>query len=186
MKQVIRKLQLRSPAFSPGERIPKRHAHPPEGLDASPALTFSGLPQNAVELVLIVDDPDAPGAEPWVHWVAYRIPARLRGLPEGIAKDERPGNPEGMLQGLNSWGQLGWGGPLPPVGHGTHTYRFRLYAIDKILDHLGPGATKEAVLAEIDGHVVGEGELVGTYERLSGGGAISAGPDPSAEDTETA
>lgn len=168
-RQVIRKLQLRSPAFSPGERIPRRHARAPEGLDASPALTWSLVPQSASELVLICDDPDAPSAEPWVHWVVYRISPRLKGLPEGVPKDERPGNPEGMLQGLNSWDEVGYGGPQPPVGHGTHHYRFRLYALDTHLD-LGPGATKAEVLDAIEGHVVGEGELVGTYERLAGAG----------------
>ncbi|MBX3469329.1 MAG: YbhB/YbcL family Raf kinase inhibitor-like protein [Planctomycetes bacterium] len=169
-KQVIRKLQLRSPAFSPGERIPRRHARPPEGLDASPPLTWSLVPEGARELVLICDDPDAPSAEPWVHWVAYRIPAKARALPEGIARDEQPGNPEGMLQGQNSWGLVGYGGPQPPVGHGTHHYHFRLLAIDTHLS-LGPGATKEEVLEAIDGHVIAEGELVGTYERLSTGAA---------------
>lgn len=177
-KQVIRKLQLRSPAFSPGERIPRRYARAPEGTDASPALTWSLIPPNARELVLICDDPDAPSAEPWVHWVVYRIPPGLKGLPEGIPKDERPGNPEGMLQGVNSFGEIGYGGPQPPVGHGTHHYRFRLYAIDTNLT-LGPGATKEEVLESIEGHVVGEGELVGTYERLAGAGG---GPDVSPEE----
>lgn len=183
-RQVIRQLQLRSTAFSPGERIPKRHARPPEGLDVSPALTWSPLPSDAQELALIVDDPDAPRKEPWVHWVAYRIPASARGLPEGIEREERPGKPEGMLQGRNSWDAIGYGGPLPPVGHGTHEYRFRLYALDQPLTHLGPGATKEELLKELEGHIVAEGELVGTYERLSGRGAgaeaVEDEPDASA------
>ena len=184
-KQVIRQLQLRSPAFSPEERIPRRHARPPEGLDVSPALTWSPVPPNARELVLIVDDPDAPQKEPWVHWVLYRIPSTARGLPEGMPKDERPGNPEGTLQGRNSWDTIGYGGPLPPVGHGTHEYRFRLYALDEPLSHhVEPGATKEELLAELDGHVVAEGELVGTYERLSGRGgggeAVEDEPDATA------
>ncbi|MCW8141451.1 MAG: YbhB/YbcL family Raf kinase inhibitor-like protein [Planctomycetota bacterium] len=180
-KQVIRKLQLRSPAFSPGERIPRRHARPPEGLDASPPLTWSLVPEGARELVLICDDPDAPSAEPWVHWVAYRIPAAARALAEGIPKDERPGNPEGMLQGQNSWGRVGYGGPQPPVGHGTHHYHFRLFAIDTHLS-LGPGATKEEVLQAIDGHVLAEGELVGTYERLSSGAAGGAAAAPPSDE----
>jgi Raf kinase inhibitor-like YbhB/YbcL family protein len=176
-KQVIRQLQLRSPAFSPGERIPRRHARPPEGLDVSPALTWSPLPANARELVLICDDPDAPQKEPWVHWVAYGIPVSARGLPEGIDRVERPGQLQGLVQGKNSWDALGFGGPLPPVGHGTHEYRFRLYAVDEPLSQLGPGATKEQVLEQLEGHVVAEGELVGTYERLAGRGAPEAGED---------
>jgi Raf kinase inhibitor-like YbhB/YbcL family protein len=166
-RQVVRKLQLRSPGFSHDERIPKRHAHRPEGADVSPPLSWSGLPESARELALICEDPDAPQAEPFVHWVIYRIPASSPGLPEGVAKDERPGNPEGMLQGTNSFDELGWSGPLPPVGHGTHHYHFRLYALDTRLEHLGPGATKEQLLQELEGHVVAEGELVGTYERLA-------------------
>lgn len=171
-RQVIRQLQLRSPAFSPGERIPRRHARSPEGLDISPALTWSPLPANARELVIICDDPDAPQKEPWVHWVAYGIPASARGLPEGIEKVERPGNLQGMVQGKNSWDAIGYGGPLPPIGHGTHEYHLRLWAVDAPLQ-LGPGATKDEVLKmleELEGHIVAEGELVGTYERLAGRG----------------
>lgn len=180
MKQVARKVQLRSPAFSHEERIPKRHAHPPEGMDISPPLSWSLVPQSAKELVIICDDPDAPQAEPFVHWVAYKIPTRAQGMPEGAGKGGATGRLAGMLQGKNSFGQVGYGGPLPPVGHGTHSYRFRLYAIDTQLE-LGEGASKEQVLEAIEGHVVGEGELVGTYERFSTGRDTSAAPDDGPE-----
>jgi len=96
--------------------------------------------------------------------VIYRIPADADALPEGVAKTGEPAGPPGAAQGKNSWGKVGYGGPMPPKGHGVHHYRFRLYALDAALG-LQPGADKGAVLAAAKGHILAEGELVGTYER---------------------
>ncbi|NQT36239.1 MAG: YbhB/YbcL family Raf kinase inhibitor-like protein [Planctomycetes bacterium] len=159
-------IKVTSPAFIGGGRIPTKYTgDSPE--DISPPLAWTGVPENARELVLICEDPDAPTPEPWVHWVIYKIPATATGLPEGIAKKPRPRQPTGVLQGKNSWpsGQtVGYRGPMPPPRHGTHHYYFRLYALE---GHLvaEAGLTKKGLWQEIAEHIVAHGELVGTYER---------------------
>ena len=155
-------LVIQSPAFAHNETMPPRHTG--DGADASPPLAWSGLPPEAQELALIVDDPDAPTADPWVHWVIYKIPAGAAGLPENVAKTESPAQPAGALQGMNSWSKSGYGGPAPPRGHGLHHYRFRLYALDAALE-AGAGLSKSQLLAAMEGHVLAEAELVGTYQR---------------------
>lgn len=158
-------LTLSSKSFAPGARIPRVYAYPPEGDNISPQLAWSGLPEGTRELVLIVDDPDAPRAEPWVHWLLYAIPASVHEIPRGASGDEpRLSEPRGAVQGRNDFQDLGWGGPLPPKGHGTHHYHFKLYALDEALG-LGPGAVKSELLNAMDGHVLAEAELVGTYSR---------------------
>jgi Raf kinase inhibitor-like YbhB/YbcL family protein len=158
-------LTLSSDAFGANERIPAVHAYAPEGDNVSPALAWSGAPAGTKELALIVDDPDAPRAEPWVHWVLYRIPAAAEGLPAGASRGiGHLTEPGGALEGKNDFGDLGWGGPLPPRGHGTHHYHFKLYALDAPLA-LGEGATKAKLLKALEGHVLAQAELVGTYSR---------------------
>ncbi len=93
-------------------------------------------PSSARELALIVDDPDAPTPEPWVHWVIYKIPVTTEGLAEGVPPVAQPGFPPTALQGKNSWGSLGYRGPAPPKGHGVHRYFFKLYALGKELDRV--------------------------------------------------
>jgi len=160
-----RAFTLSSRAFAADGRIPAVHAHPPEGDDVSPPLAWSGEPAGTRHFALIADDPDAPRREPWVHWVLYGIPAGVHELPQGASKGAgRVAEPAGVLEGKNDFGDLGWGGPLPPRGHGTHHYHFKLYALDAELE-LGPGATKADLLTAMAGHVLAEAEVVGTYER---------------------
>jgi len=154
-------LALSSPAFAPGGEIPAQFTC--EGRDLSPALDWTGVPEAAQSLVLIVDDPDAPDpAAPkmtWVHWVLYNIPRAARGLPEGVA----PGDlPPGTKQGTNDWKRTGYGGPCPPIGR--HRYFHKLYALDTVLPDLG-AATKGRVEAAMKGHVLAHAELVGTYQK---------------------
>src|SRR5437868_14346230 len=119
-------LTLRSDAFAHGRPIPRRYTE--DGEDLSPPLTWSGLPEGTRELALIVDDPDAPRAEPFVHWVVYKIPVDSSGLPESRPSHAKSAAPlHGALQGENSRGELGYIGPTPPAGHGTHHYHFHLY-----------------------------------------------------------
>ena len=158
------KLTVSSTAFEPGKALPRQYTG--EGPDTSPPLSWTGIPDGTAELSLIVDDPDAPGSEPWVHWVIYKIPAGTTGLKEGIAKSEKLTDPAGTLQGKNSWKTVGYRGPMPPPGHGTHHYHFRLYALDKTLT-IPAGLTKAELLAAMREHVRAEGELVGTYKRSS-------------------
>lgn len=155
-------LTVQSPAFGHNETIPKRFTG--DGEDVSPGLTWSGVPEAAQELALICDDPDAPRPEAWVHWVICRIPASATGLPENVAKTEKPVEPAGAIHGENSWGRIGYGGPAPPRGHGVHHYHFKLYALDTTLN-VRPGLDKDQLLAAMKGHVIAQGELVGTYQR---------------------
>ncbi|MBV8487273.1 MAG: YbhB/YbcL family Raf kinase inhibitor-like protein, partial [Planctomycetaceae bacterium] len=116
------------------------------------------------ELAIIVDDPDAPTPQPWVHWVLYKIPATESALPEGTHAKPAPGFPAGALQGKNSWGSIGYRGPEPPRGHGVHHYHFKIYALDGALN-VTAGLDKPGLLRAMKGHILEEAELVGTYER---------------------
>ena len=153
---------ITSDAFAAGAAIPRNHTG--DGSNASPPLKWDRLPPTTVELALIVDDPDAPQPEPFVHWVLYRIPAETAGLPEGVAPGGGTAAPAGALQGRNSFGRIGYDGPAPPRGHGVHHYHFRVYALDRPLK-VKAGLDKKALLAAMSGHVVDQGELVGTYQR---------------------
>jgi Raf kinase inhibitor-like YbhB/YbcL family protein len=155
-------LIVRSPAFTEGQPIPRRHTG--DGEDLSPPLSWSGLPAAARGLALIVDDPDAPTQEPWVHWVIYNLQATEEGLVEGIPPVARPGSPAGAIQGKNSWGSLGYRGPAPPKGHGVHRYFFKLYALNQALE-LPEGLDKKGLLEAIKNHIVSQAELSGTYHR---------------------
>lgn len=146
-------MEVKSAAFGPGEKIPTKHTG--EGEDVSPPLEWTGASDGVKSFALICDDPDAPRADPWVHWVAYDIAPDRTSLEEGVS---------GLTEGRNSWGKMGYGGPMPPPGHGVHHYHFKVYALDAMLD-LDPGAEKEEVLKGLEGHVLAEGELVGLYER---------------------
>lgn len=146
------KLTLTSPAFEDGQPIPPRFTA--DGADVSPPLEVSGIPEGTASLALIMDDPDAPMGT-WVHWVVWNIPSGTRRIEEGRL-------PAGAVQGRNSWGRNAYGGPAPPSG--THRYFFKLYALDCELD-LSPGADKAALLAAMEGHVLAQAELMGTYSR---------------------
>jgi Raf kinase inhibitor-like YbhB/YbcL family protein len=154
-------LTLSSPAFAPGAAIPAIYTC--EGRDASPPLEWRGIPSGTKSLALIVDDPDAPDPRApkmtWVHWVLTNLPPGTDGLPEGVA----PGAlPPGTIEGVNDWKRTGYGGPCPPVGR--HRYFHKLYALDIALDGL-KRPTKAQVEAAMKGHVLGQAELIGTYEK---------------------
>lgn len=155
-------LVLTSPAFASGNPIPRRHSG--DGEDLSPALAWSGLPPEARELAIIVDDPDAPSPQPWVHWVIAKISPSEAGIAEGVHPNPSPSFPPGCVQGENSWGSIGYRGPAPPRGHGVHHYHFRLYALDGPLQ-VSAGIDKASLLQSMRGHVLAETELVGPYER---------------------
>ncbi len=158
----MKSFPIESSAFQQHQPIPKKYTG--DGEDKSPPLSWSGAPGGTKEFALIVDDPDAPRPEPWVHWVLYGIPAEISTLPEGVAPAQHVSAPARMLQGKNSWGKIGYGGPAPPRGHGLHHYHFKLYALDMKLN-LDAGEMKEAVLEAMSGHVLAQAELIGTYQR---------------------
>ncbi len=145
-------LTIRSPAFDDGARIPVRYTA--DGPDLSPPLRISGVPVGTASLALIVDDPDAPVGT-WVHWVVWNVPPGAPSFPEG-------GTPDGAVEGRNSWGRSGWGGPSPPSG--THRYFFKVYALDTVLD-LPPTAGKDQLVRAMEGHVLAKAQLMGTYSR---------------------
>ncbi len=158
------KLEVTSTAFGQDEGIPRKYTG--EGEDLSPPLSWSGIPEQAREIAVLCDDPDAPTPEPWVHWLIYGIPAQTSGLPEGVPNEPRLNHPPGAVQGKNSWPSgvtIGYRGPMPPPG-GPHRYYFKVYALDAELG-LEPGIEKQVLLRALEGHVLAEGELIGRYER---------------------
>jgi Raf kinase inhibitor-like YbhB/YbcL family protein len=155
-------IEIKSDRFSPDGPIPTRFTA--DGANVSPPITWSGLPKGTKELALIVEDPDAPRAEPFVHWVVYRIPSEAPGLPDALPPQSNLSTPNGAVQGVNSFGEIGYGGPAPPRGHGTHHYHFRLYALDARLNVEG-GLDNKSLNVAMSGHVLGQADLVGTYAR---------------------
>jgi len=152
--------RLTSTAFEDGGEIPPRFTC--EGGDLSPDLSWGDLPEGTVSLVLIIDDPDAPDpAAPkmvWDHWLLYNLP------PDGgLSEDVAPGDlPARTLEGVNSWGRTGYGGPCPPIGR--HRYFHILYALDVALPDLGQ-PDKNRLLEAMEGHILARTQLVGTYQK---------------------
>lgn len=151
-------LSIHSPAFADNESIPQKYTC--KGLDQSPPLVWSGIPEGTQSLVLIVDDPDAPDPRApkmtWDHWLLFNLPADCVGLPEAVGE-----LPPGTGQGLNSWKRTGYGGPCPPIG--KHRYFFKLYALNRVLAGLEQ-PDKARLEAAMVGHILAEAELVGTYQ----------------------
>lgn len=149
---------LTSSAFAAGAAIPTRYSC--DGAGVSPPLAWSGAPTRTAAYALVVHDPDAPRGD-FTHWLLVDLPASATALPEGVPTTERP--PTGGVQGRNDAGRLGYTPPCPPAGS-AHHYHFTLYALDHALG-LAPGATRQQVTDALRGHVLAEGQLVGTYKR---------------------
>ena len=147
-------MKLTSPAFAHNGTIPKQYTCD-DGANISPALQWTGTPENTKSFALIVDDPDAP-AKIWVHWIVFNIPATMNNLAENVSSGS-------FLQGATDFnGKQQYGGPCPPSG--THHYHFTLYALDTLLD-LPAGASKEKLIAAMNGHILEQTTLIGLYER---------------------
>jgi len=149
-------IKLASTAFKDGELIPRKHTC--DGQDISPQLAWDSVPAGTKSLALVCDDPDAPRGT-WVHWVIFNLPSELRELHEDIPKQRELKN--GARQGVNDFGEIGYGGPCPPA---LHRYYFKLYALDAPLS-LVPGASKAQLLSAVEGHVLAQGQLIGRYKR---------------------
>lgn len=158
LKEGEMALELSSSAFQEGGEIPTKYTC--EGQDVSPTLTWGEPPAGTQSLALIMDDPDAPVGV-FTHWVLFNLPADSRGLPEAVPTQAQL--PDGSLQGKNDFGKIGYGGPCPPPGR-PHRYQFTLYALDQTLD-LKAGASKKQVLDAMQGHILAQGRLTGTYQR---------------------
>jgi len=152
-------MQISSNAFAHNGLIPAKYTC--DGQDTSPPLSWTGVPGGTKSLVLIVDDPDAPDpAAPhmtWVHWVLYNLPPSAQNLADGTRR-----LPPGTGEGVNDWGRTGYGGPCPPIGR--HRYLHKLYALDVMLSAHGR-LTKAALERAMQGHILAQAELVGSYQR---------------------
>jgi Raf kinase inhibitor-like YbhB/YbcL family protein len=151
-------LRLESPSFGRDERIPTDFTA--DGQNLSPALTWRDPPMEARALALVCEDPDAPGPDPFVHWLVTDIEPAKAGTMLGQGAQAIPG----AVLGRNSFGRIGYSGPEPPRGHGIHHYHFKLYALGSPL-RLREGFSKEDLVKAMKGHILAAGELVGTYSR---------------------
>lgn len=145
------RMKITSPAFQEGGNIPSKFTC--DGSDTSPPLQITGVPSEAKSLVLIADDPDAPGGL-FTHWLVWNIPPQTSSISEGSAVKG--------VHGTNDFGKSGYGGPCPPSG--THRYSFRVFALDREVP-LPSGAKRGQVDAAMKGHVIAQGELIGRYAR---------------------
>lgn len=160
-------LIVESPTLTAHETIPRDHT--PDGRNASPALTWRGLPAGTRELAVVCADFGAGNPPPWVHWIVYGIPATAAGLPENLPLGGEEPMPEairGAQQGLNGWRRALYRGPAPPPGK-PHVYHFTVYALDsQIAPAAGqPPFTRAELMAAMRGHVLAEGSLVAVYQR---------------------
>lgn len=156
-QQQKSEMKVTSDAFKDGEAIPRGYTC--DGANISPPFEWSGVPKSAKTIAITTDDPDAP-AGTWVHWVLYNLPADGLGVIENTPQTETLKG--GGMQGKNDFMKIGYGGPCPPSG--THRYFFKFYALDSELP-LKPGATKAELEKAMEGHIVGQAQLVGTYRR---------------------
>jgi hypothetical protein len=146
-------LKITSTAFTYNQRIPKRYTC--DGENINPPLNITGIPQEALSLVLIVEDPDAPQRN-WVHWMVWNIPPQFFHMPEGSP-------PPSSIQGINDFGNQGYGGPCPPPG-AAHRYFFKLFALDTILE-LPTNIKKSYLEQSMEGHILAQTDLIGIYGR---------------------
>ena len=150
-------IKITSSAFEEGGLIPAKYTC--DGADISPPLRWEAVPEGTKSIALISDDPDAPVGT-WVHWVLFNLPAETRELAENIPADQIL--PNGARQGTSGFGRIGYGGPCPPSG--THRYFFKIYSLDAELD-LAAGARKPELVKAMEGHIIGQGQLIGRYKR---------------------
>ncbi|HXR44653.1 MAG TPA: YbhB/YbcL family Raf kinase inhibitor-like protein [Pseudolysinimonas sp.] len=159
--QAPESFTLSSTAFDHGAAIPERHRGRLRGPNVSPALAWTTPPAGAAELVLVVQDPDAPASRAAVHGLAVGIDPALGGIPEnGLA---HPSPIAGLRHGNGPLGRRGWAGPMPVPSHGPHSYVFQLFAVDRPLE-LPERFRLDDVVEAMAGHVIGRARLDGTYE----------------------
>jgi hypothetical protein len=152
-------IKLHSSAFKEGNFIPAKFSC--EGDNISPQLHWNNAPKEVKSFAIIVDDPDAPGGD-FVHWVIYNIPGNLNELHENVTPSRNI--PDEVMLGTNGFGKISYGGPCPPPGK-PHRYFFKIYALNTVLHHLESGATKQELLSAMKSHIIGEGQLMGKYQR---------------------
>lgn len=156
--QDTAELTVTSAAFTEGATLDSKFTC--DGSDVSPPLQWKGAPPGAKSFAIIVDDPDAP-AGTWVHWVLFNLPPATISLSENLPKTSAL--PNGAGQGFNSFDEVGYRGPCPPLGK-AHRYFFKVYALDTMLS-LGGHPRKKDLLKAMEGHILGFGQLMGKYQR---------------------
>lgn len=158
------RFRLWSSSFGKGGEILARHTG--DDLDLSPSMQWNRATPTIEEYALICEDISVPpGSPPLTHWLIYRIPGGTLQLPEGIPSGESVASVLGALQGTNDFGRVGYSGPLPPFYDPWHHYRFRIFALDRALNRLYPGMTREELFKHLPGHIVAESEVLGRYRR---------------------
>jgi Raf kinase inhibitor-like YbhB/YbcL family protein len=155
--QTNNMLKLASAGFSEGQPIPEKYTC--KGRNFSPSLNWNAGPTGTKAYAVTCVDPDAP-AGTWTHWVIYNLPETVTELPENVSKVEAP--PSGGRQTINSFKKIGYDGPCPPKGN-AHHYIFTVYALDNELSPK-PKATRNDFENEIKGHVLAQGQLMGTFQ----------------------
>jgi hypothetical protein len=145
-------------AFGNGDAIPGQYTC--EGKDISPSLIWDNVPENTKSFVLTCVDPDAPMGD-WIHWIVWDIPPDWKSLPENIQGTDK----DQFVQGTNSWGRIGYGGPCPPHGHGAHRYYFTIYALDKPSLELTSEVRLPGLKDKLADHILGQALIMGRYER---------------------
>lgn len=156
---------LSSPSFEGGGPIPQTFTC--DGQNVSPALDIADPPSATEAFALVVDDPDAPRSDPFVHWVLWNVPGDARRIPANVSQTETVAELDGARQGTNDAGSVGYTGPCPPTGDSPHRYRFVLYALDAALA-VDTGATREDLSGPLAEHRLDATTLVGTYARQQG------------------
>jgi Raf kinase inhibitor-like YbhB/YbcL family protein len=154
-------MRLWSEAFRDGEQIPLEYTK--DGWNKSPPFRWGDLPSSTRELALIFEGVTPANHDPWVHWLAYKIPADAGGLPSGYKHEQRPQEPAPLFQGSNSLGNVGYDGPQGTLGR-KFRYRIRLVALDALIE-AQPGLDRAAFEKAVDGHMLGEATLHAYYER---------------------
>jgi Raf kinase inhibitor-like YbhB/YbcL family protein len=149
---------LTSDSFQHNSQLSNEYAYKGcHGQNRSPHLVWQGAPTGTKSFALIVEDPDAPRAQPFIHWIIYDIPATVTMLPAGLGEKK-------YKQGVNDFGTMRYDGPCPPKGHGVHRYYFKIYALDTVLT-MSNGITKEQFDTAVQGHILATAEIIGLYER---------------------
>ena len=148
-------------SFADNGPLDKKHSEYADGV--SMPLRWSAA-AGARSYMVVLEDPDARPVTPFVHWLAWNIPASVTSLPEGLQEQLRLTDPAGVLQGRTTRGSPGYYGPRPPVGDPPHHYHVQVFALDTLLD-VPLGADRDQLLAAARGHVLAKGRLVGTYQQ---------------------
>lgn len=159
---------LTSPDIREGQMMADTYAYAGfgcQGGNLSPALAWQGEPDGTHSFAVIMHDPDAPRPGGWWHWLIFDIPRTVHELQRGIGTPENVLAPAGSVQSINSFGQVGYGGPCPPAGHGMHRYVFTVYALDTATLSLGVTAQPQDVAATLRGHILGSASLTVLYRR---------------------